>query len=67
MTRSSVEVDADEAERCAAWLTTHMTAAGAAVLPDVPVVVEAQHRCGLEWHAVGADPGRRGRTRSRDE
>ncbi len=31
----------DEASACAAWLTAHMTAAGAAVLTDVPVVVEA--------------------------
>jgi DNA polymerase I-like protein with 3'-5' exonuclease and polymerase domains len=34
------EVDADEAERCAAWLREHMMAAGAALLPDVPVAVE---------------------------
>ena len=34
------EVDADEAERCAAWLSEHMMAAGAALLPDVPVAVE---------------------------
>jgi DNA polymerase-1 len=35
------EVDHGEAEACATWLTAHMEAAGAAVLPDVPVVVEA--------------------------
>jgi len=35
-----VEVDADEVATCAAWLSAHMTAAGAAVLTDVPVVVE---------------------------
>ena len=40
MTRSSVEVDTEEAERCAAWLSEHMTAAGVALLPDVPVAVE---------------------------
>jgi DNA polymerase-1 len=34
------EVDSGEAEACASWLTDHMTAAGAAVLTDVPVVVE---------------------------
>jgi DNA polymerase-1 len=37
-----VEVDTDDAERCADWLTAHMTEAGAAVLTKVPVVVEAQ-------------------------
>jgi DNA polymerase-1 len=35
-----MEVDGDEAERCESWLRAHMEAAGAAVLPDVPVVVE---------------------------
>ena len=36
-----VEVDAGEAEACAAWLIAHMTAAGAALLADVPVAVDA--------------------------
>jgi P4 family phage/plasmid primase-like protien len=36
-----VEVDAADAEHCAAWLTAHMTATGAELLPDVPVEVEA--------------------------
>jgi DNA polymerase-1 len=34
------EVDVDEGERCVAWLREHMTAAGVALLPDVPVAVE---------------------------
>jgi DNA polymerase I len=36
------EVDRGEADACARWLTAHMEAAGAAVLTDVPVVVETQ-------------------------
>jgi len=36
-----VEVDAQDATVCAAWLVEHMTAAGAQVLTDVPVAVEA--------------------------
>ena len=36
------EVDRGEADACATWLTAHMKAAGAAVLTDVPVVVETQ-------------------------
>jgi DNA polymerase-1 len=36
-----VEVDAEDAERAAAWLTEHMQAAGAELLTDVPVEVEA--------------------------
>jgi DNA polymerase I len=36
------EVNCGEAEACATWLTAHMEAAGAAVLTDVPVVVETQ-------------------------
>jgi P4 family phage/plasmid primase-like protien len=37
-----VEVDRGEADTCARWLADHMEAAGAAVLTDVPVVVETQ-------------------------
>ena len=36
-----IEVDCTEAETCAAWLRKHMLAAGAALLTDVPVVVDA--------------------------
>ncbi|MBA3451075.1 MAG: hypothetical protein H0T18_07680, partial [Chloroflexia bacterium] len=36
------EVDRGEADACATWLTAHMEAAGAAVLTEVPVVVETQ-------------------------
>lgn len=36
------EVDHGDAQACASWLTAHMTAAGAAVLVDVPIVVETQ-------------------------
>jgi len=36
-----VEVDADEAEHGVAWVIEHMTAAGAELLTDVPVEVEA--------------------------
>ena len=51
-----VEVDADEAAACAAWLTAHMTAAGAAVLADVPVVVEA--RVVADWSGTPWEPSR---------
>ena len=37
-----VECDAGDADTVAAWLTGHMEAAGAALLPDVPVVAEAE-------------------------
>ena len=36
-----LEVDAAEAEAAKAWDTEHMAAAGAALLPNVPVAVEA--------------------------
>jgi DNA polymerase-1 len=36
-----LECDADQAEAVAAWLTTHMEAAGAALVLDVPIVAEA--------------------------
>jgi DNA polymerase-1 len=37
-----VEVDAEDAERADAWLVEHMMAAGADVLPDVPIRVDPQ-------------------------
>jgi DNA polymerase-1 len=37
-----IECDTGEAAAVATWLTGHMEAAGAALLPDVPVVAEAQ-------------------------
>jgi DNA polymerase-1 len=55
-----VEVDADEAEQCAAWLTAHMMAAGAAMLTDVPVVVETQIAVdwsGTPWDLTRDDAG----------
>jgi DNA polymerase I-like protein with 3'-5' exonuclease and polymerase domains len=54
------EVDRGEAEACAAWLTAHMTAAGAAVLVDVPVVVETHSVTdwsGTPWE-LARDDGR---------
>jgi hypothetical protein len=44
-----VEVDEAEAERAMGWLCGHMEAAGRALLPDVPVVVEAA--IGADWSA----------------
>ncbi|MDP9406193.1 MAG: DNA polymerase [Actinomycetota bacterium] len=37
-----LEVDAADAEAAAAWITAHMHAAGAELLSDVPVAVEAE-------------------------
>jgi DNA polymerase-1 len=56
------EVDLGEAKACAVWLTAHMTTAGAAVLPDVPVVVDAQivaDWSGTPWELTRDDVGTR--------
>jgi DNA polymerase-1 len=50
-----VEVDRGEAEAGAAWLSAHMMAAGAAVLTELPVVVETQivaDWSGAPWEPV---------------
>jgi DNA polymerase-1 len=48
------EVDHRDADACAAWLTAHMTAAGAAVLMEVPVVVETQ--IVADWSGTPLEP-----------
>jgi DNA polymerase-1 len=52
------DVDRGEADACATWLTAHMEAAAAAVLTDVPVVVETQivaDWSGTPWELVRDD------------
>jgi DNA polymerase I-like protein with 3'-5' exonuclease and polymerase domains len=54
------EVDCGEAQACATWLTAHMTAAGAAMLTDVPVVVETNivaDWSGTPWERTWYDAG----------
>jgi P4 family phage/plasmid primase-like protien len=54
------EVDGDEAHACAAWLSAHMTAAGAALLTEVPVVVETHivaDWSGTPWQLAQDDAG----------
>jgi DNA polymerase I len=56
------EVDRGEAEACAIWLAAHMEAAGAAVLTDVPVVVETDivaDWSGTPWELTRDDLGTR--------
>lgn len=53
---SVCEVDQHDAEACVTWLTAPLEAGGAAVLTDVPVIVETQ--IVANWSGTPFEPNR---------